>query len=115
MGVENELAFHLRESLPSALSGESLKNQGFMVGALTANAEFVSGEPTEGKRIDHLLKAPRSQWYGGNDTLRSQEQVSGVNRHFAFWGAMMTPVSWDMLQLTKNTGITSGQLFRRKL
>ena len=111
MGVENELAFHLRESLPSALSGESLKNQGFMVGALTANAEFVSGEPTEGKRIDHLLKAPRSQWYGGNDTLRSQEQVSGVNRHFAFWGAMMTPVSWDMLQLTKNTGITSGQLF----
>ena len=111
MGVENELAFHLRESLPSALSGESLKNQGFMVGAMTANAEFVSGTPTEGKRIDHLLKAPRSQWYGGNDPLRAQEQVSGVNRHFAFWGAMMTPVSWDMLQLTKNTAITSAQMF----
>ena len=82
MGVENELAFHLRESLPSALSGESLKNQGFVVGALTANAEFVSGEPTEGKRIDHLLKAPRSQWYGGNDTLRSQG--AGVGRESAF-------------------------------
>ena len=108
MGVENELAFHLRESLPAALSGESLKNQGFLVGAFTSVGQFVSGEPTEGKRIDHLLKAPRSQWYGGNDPLRAQEQVSGVNRHFAFWGAMMTPVSWDMLQLTKNTGITSG-------
>ena len=51
MGVENELAFHLRESLPSALSGESLKNQGFMVGALTANAEFCVGR-ADGRQAD---------------------------------------------------------------
>lgn len=108
-GVETELAFHLRESLPSALSGESLKNPGFFLGMMTSYAKYVQGTPTEGQRIDHLLKAPRSTWYGGNDPYQVQEQVSGVNRHFAFWGAMMTPVSWDMLELTKNTGITSGE------
>lgn len=109
MGVENELAFHMRESLPAMLSGASLENPGFFLGMLTNYADYVQGSATEGRRIDHLLKAPRSVWYGGNDPYRAQEQPSGVNRHFAFWGAMMTPVSWDMLQLTKNTGITSGE------
>ena len=84
MDAENELAFHLRDSLPSALSSDPFKNQGFMVGALTANVESVTGEPTEGKRTDHLLNVLCSQWYSGHDTLGSQEQVLGVNRHFAF-------------------------------
>ena len=107
MSLSRELAFHLKDYLGMGLSGASLENQGNLLQILSPYAHYVTGAPTEGQKIDHLLKAPRSQWYGGRDPLRTQETSSGVNRHYAFWANMMTPVSFDFLELQKNTGLTS--------
>ena len=108
MAVSGELSFYT-DSIRTGLLGSSLKNTSDLPAILSAFARYRSGAPSEGMGINHLLSAPRAQWYGGQDTLRSQDQTARVNRHYAFWTNMMIPISIDFLNLTKITNITGAQ------
>lgn len=105
-----EIYAMLRDDLPCALSGETLKNPGYMDAVLSSVARYETGAASIGQRIDHFLNAPRSQWYDGDDTLQSQEEEARYSRMVATWGDMMTPMSFNVTQLERTAGITNDQL-----
>lgn len=110
MSIENEIQFHFRDgSLETALSVESLRTPSFFQGYLSSIARYHMGKPTQGVGINHLLKMPHSQWYDGNDPYETQEDTFEVNRHFAYWGNMMTPASYNYTTMENLTGITGDE------
>ena len=108
MSVSGELSFYT-ENIRTGLMSETLKPTSDLPALLSAFAQYKSGDAGEGQNINRLLSAPHGQWYGGRDTLRSQEAGPQVNRHFSFWGNFMIPVSIDFEHLSRITGITSAE------
>ncbi len=108
MSVSGDLSFYT-ENIRTGIMGDTLRPTSDLPAILSAYAKYKSGDAGEGQNINHLLSAPRGQWYGGRDTLRAQEAGPKVNRHFSFWGNFMVGVSLDFEHLSRITGISGAE------